>query len=64
MSKKLAANVTVGRETYPAGSTPPKEIADQIDNPKAWGDEPDSDGASTTTAKKAPAKKSASRKSE
>lgn len=62
MSKRLAVNVTVGRETYPAGSTVPKEIADQIDNPKAWGDEPEADESSS--AKKAPAKKAASSKSE
>ena len=63
MSRKLAVNVTVGRETYPAGSTVPKEIADQIDNPKAWGDEPD-DEEKSAPAKKAPAKKAASSKSE
>lgn len=62
MSRKLAANVTVGRETYPAGSTVPKEIADQIDNPKAWGDGPEAE--ESTPAKKAPAKRAASSKSE
>lgn len=62
MSKRLAVNVTVGRETYPAGSTVPKEIADQIDNPKAWDDEPEADESSSV--KKAPAKKAAPSKSE
>jgi len=41
--KKLAANVQVGDALYEAGSTPPKEIADQITNPKAWGKSDDSD---------------------
>lgn len=41
MSKQLAVNVQVDGVLYEAGSTPPKDIADQIDNPKAWatGDE-------------------------
>lgn len=34
--KKLAANVWVNGEFHEAGSTPPKEVADQIANPKAW----------------------------
>jgi hypothetical protein len=38
--RKLASNVWVGGELYEAGSAPPKEVADQITNPKAWGDEP------------------------
>jgi hypothetical protein len=38
--RKLARNVWVGGRFYEAGSTPPKEDADQITNPKAWGDEP------------------------
>lgn len=37
--KKLAVNVTVGGETYPAGSTPPADVAEQITNPKAWGED-------------------------
>lgn len=35
--KKLSANTTIGNMTYPADSVPPKEIAKQITNPKAWG---------------------------
>lgn len=62
MTQKLAANVTVGRETFPAGSTPPKEVADLIDNPKAWADEPKSE--ESPTAKKAPVKKATPSKSE
>jgi hypothetical protein len=37
--RKLAQNVWVGGRFYEAGSTPPKEDADLITNPKAWGDE-------------------------
>lgn len=36
MSKKLATNVTVGGDTYKAGSTVPKDVADLIDHPRAW----------------------------
>jgi hypothetical protein len=57
-SKALAVNVTVGGETYPAGSTPDEEIADQITNPKAWGDEPDVEASDEAKpAKKAAAKR-------
>ena len=42
--KKLAANVYVGSVLYEAGSSPEKEIAEQITNPKAWGESPESDG--------------------
>lgn len=41
--RELAANVYVGGDFYAAGSTPPKEVADQIDNPKAWGESPKSE---------------------
>ena len=41
MSRKLAANVWVGEEFFAAGSTPPKDVAEQITNPKAWGDSAD-----------------------
>lgn len=34
--KKLYANVYVGDKMYEAGSTPSKDIADQITNEKAW----------------------------
>jgi len=43
MARHLTANVWVGGVYYAAGSTPPKEVADQITNPKAWGDKPDVD---------------------
>lgn len=36
MARKLAANVYVGEDLYRAGTSPAKEIADQITNPKAW----------------------------
>ena len=39
MARKLAKNVFVGETFYAAGSTPPKEDADQITNPAAWGDD-------------------------
>lgn len=38
MARKLAANVYVGETLYRAGTSPEKEIADQITNPKAWGE--------------------------
>lgn len=42
MARKLTKNVYVGETLYRAGSTPPKDIAEQITNPKAWdGDAPD-----------------------
>lgn len=45
MARKLAKNVYVGETLYMAGSTPPKEDADQITNPAAWGDDaPEADG--------------------
>lgn len=34
--RKLAANVWVGGVFYASGSTPEKDVADQITNPKAW----------------------------
>lgn len=45
--RKLATNVWVGDPAvlYTAGSTPPKEHADLITNPKAWDDGEDNDGA-------------------
>ncbi len=56
--KKLAVNVTVGGDTYEAGTVPPAEVADQISNPKAWGDEPSEQPNSTSrkASSKAPAK--------
>lgn len=44
--RKLAANVYVDGQLHEAGSTPPKEVADRIDNPKAWGDDESSDDKS------------------
>lgn len=38
MARRLAANVWVGSEFFAAGSVPPKEYAEQITNPAAWGD--------------------------
>lgn len=38
MSKKLAVNVTVGGDTYAAGTEVPADVAKQITNPKAWGE--------------------------
>ena len=47
--RKLASNVWVGGTLYEAGSTPPKEVADQISNPKAWEDDkPESKRASSS----------------
>lgn len=38
MARKLAANVYVGGVLHAAGSSPDKDVADQITNPKAWGE--------------------------
>jgi hypothetical protein len=43
-SRKLARNVIIGGTLYAAGETPPKDVADQITNPNAWGGDEDSDG--------------------
>lgn len=50
MARTLAANVYVGEELYRAGTSPAKEIADQITNPKAW-----ADGKGSEPAESAPA---------
>lgn len=52
--RKLAVNVTVGSTTYEAGTVPPADVAKLIDNPKAWGDDPEPDDSK-------PARKPASR---
>lgn len=39
--RKLTANVYVGGRFFESGSTPPKEYADQITNPNAWGESGD-----------------------
>lgn len=71
--RKLAVNVTTPDEdgrmvTFLAGETVSAEVAKGITNPKAWGDEPDTDGeeapAKESATKKTPAKKTASSKSE
>lgn len=54
MAKELTANVYIDGVLYEAGTTPPKEVADQISNPKVWAE---------SEEPKAPAKKAASRKS-
>lgn len=48
--KTLKGNVFIDGTLYAAGSTPPKEIAEQIDNPKAWGDDDTSSEASGESA--------------
>lgn len=55
--KKLAVNVYVAGVLYTPDSDIPAEVAKQITNPKAWGDEPNTEG-------KAPAKTTASAKNE
>lgn len=63
MSKTLTQNVNLDGVLYEAGSTPDKEIADQITNPKAWA-EPDADESADDADESAPAaKKTASRRS-
>lgn len=52
--RKPVANVTVNGSTYPAGEPLPDGVADLIDNPKVWGDEP-------APVKKAAAKRSTSK---
>lgn len=57
--KKLARNVTVGDKTYEAGSSVPKDVADQINNPKAWEKDAAVESAdeSTTAARQATEKR-------
>lgn len=49
MGKQLAQNVNLDGVLYQAGTTPPKDIAEQITNPKAWGSD-ESDDTSTADA--------------
>ena len=35
-TKKLAANVYVNGDFHAAGTSPDKDVADQITNPRAW----------------------------
>lgn len=63
VTRSLAANVWVDGVLYPVGSTPPKDVADQITNPAAWGETNDEPDKGTGDAEKpAPAKKTAARK--
>lgn len=68
MARKLAANVYVGETLYRAGTSPEKEIADQITNPKAWGEDedgnalPDVDTDADGDDAPAPAKKTAAKR--
>lgn len=39
-AKKLAAYVHVGGRVFAPGDSPEKEYADQITNPRAWGESP------------------------
>lgn len=45
MSRKLAKNVWVDGVLHEAGSSPSKDVADRITNPKAWGKGDDADAA-------------------
>lgn len=63
MSRVLAHNVWVGETLCLAGSTPPKEIAEQITNPKAWGETEEKPVKGDDAEKSAPEKKPAARKS-
>jgi hypothetical protein len=46
--RKLAANVWVAGRFFATGSTPDKEYAEQITNPKAWGEGTDTESSDTT----------------
>lgn len=47
-TRKLKANVWVGGKLYAADSTPPKDVADQITNPAAWGEETEAEKPKST----------------
>jgi polyphosphate kinase 2 (PPK2 family) len=47
--RKLATNVWVAGRFFAAGSTPDKEYAEQITNPKAWGEDTDTESSDATT---------------
>lgn len=50
--RKLAVNTTINGATYEAGTVPPADVAKQIDNPKAWGNDPgDSEKAPAAASK-------------
>lgn len=44
MVKRLTANVWVDGVLYGPDSDVPSDVAKQITNPKAWGEQPDADG--------------------
>ena len=67
--RKLAVFVTAPHEdgrmvTFPAGATVSAEVAKGITNPKAWGEDDESELDESAPAKKAPAKRVASSKTE
>lgn len=67
--RKLAVFVTAPDEagrmvTFPAGTTVSAEVAKGITNPKAWGEDDESEPDESAPAKKAPAKRAASSKTE
>ena len=69
MGRKLTKNVWVNGEFYAAGSTPDKDVAELITNPKAWeadeaSDAPDpaDDVVADEDADEKPAKKTAAKK--
>lgn len=39
MPRKLAATVVIGEVAYRVGTVPPDDVAAQITNPAAWGEE-------------------------
>jgi hypothetical protein len=52
MAKKLIANVYVDGTLYgPDGEEPSKEVAEQISNPAAWGEDEESKPAAKGSAK-------------
>lgn len=50
MGRALKAGVFVDGSFHPAGSEPPKAVAEQITNPKAWGKSVKDDPAPSTPA--------------
>lgn len=65
--KKLTKNVHVpagpegSAKFFPSGSTPDKEYADQITNPRAWSDDDEySESTSSSSASKSAASRSSS----
>jgi hypothetical protein len=50
MSRHLASYVSVNGTTYGPDDDVPKDVADQITNPKAWGEDPESEDKGTAKA--------------